>query len=308
MTSAPLWSAALLLAVVGGLALAAASLDAVLVADAAASPRRAALAAPLRETARLLVAQRRTTLAPDPLLWRAGGAGLLVAAVLATAVVPLGGRVLLDSGVGVVWFNAFDVLVWGLVWLTGWGSNSLVGLVGGYRFLALALSYELPLMFALTSPAIAARSLRVGDVVSAQSGAWYVVQMPVAMAVFLLGVVAFSLSGPFAQPVADDLAGGVLAELGGVDRLLVAAGRYALLVSGAAFSVALFLGGGAGPLLPGWAWSVLKTLAVLAALVVVRRRLPLVRGDRFAAVGWVVLLPAAIVQALVVSVIALPGS
>jgi NADH-quinone oxidoreductase subunit H len=60
-------------------------------------------------------------------------------------------------------------------WLLGWGANSLTGLVGGYRFLALALGYELPLMFALVAPAVAAASLDVGEVAAAQDGLWFAV-------------------------------------------------------------------------------------------------------------------------------------
>ena len=66
--------------------------------------------------------------------------------------IPFGSFVLADLPVGLVWFNAVDVLLWALWWLLGWGANSSWSLVGGYRFLALALSYELPLMFALTAP------------------------------------------------------------------------------------------------------------------------------------------------------------
>ena len=44
--------------------------------------------------------------------------------------------------------------------------------------------------------------------------------------------------------------------------------------AGAAFAVPMFLGGGSGPLLPGWLWVIVKTLVVLTALVLVRRRLP----------------------------------
>jgi NADH-quinone oxidoreductase subunit H len=95
----------------------------------------------------------------------------------------------------------------------------------------------------------------------------------------------------------------VLAELSGVDRLLVQAGRYALLAAGAAFAVPMFLGGGAGPLLPGWAWVLVKTGALLAVLVWVRRHLPTVRPELFMEVGWVVLLPAVLVQDLVVAVV-----
>ena len=175
------------------------------------------VSAPLHEGARLLVQRRRTTVAPDALLWRVAGGSLPVIALLMLAVVPLGGRgpdvtVLADLPVGVVWFNAMDVLVWASLWLLGWGSNSLGALVGGYRFLAQALAYELPLMFALTTPAVAASSLRVGDVVASQDGLWNVVTMPVAFGVYLLCVLGFAFLGPLAQPASADVAGGVLAE------------------------------------------------------------------------------------------------
>jgi len=63
--------------------------------------------------------------------------------------------------------------------------------------------------------------------------------------------------------------------------------------------VPLFLGGGTGPLLPPWAWSAIKTLAVLAVLTWARRRLPVLRADRYAELAWVVLIPLSVVQALV---------
>ena len=276
------------------------------VVDGAGSGRghRAVLSRPLRETARLLRQRRRVTLEADTMLWRIGGSGLVVIAMLMVIVVPLGKWTVFDPPVGVVWFNAMDVCVWALVWLTGWGANAAHSLVGGYRFLAHALGYELPLMFALVGPPIAARSLRVGDVVAAQSGLWFAVWMPVAVVVYGIGVLGFSVWGPFSAAAGGDVAGGVLSELSGIDRLLFSLGRYSLLAAGAAFAVPMFLGGGAGPLLPGWLWVLLKTLAVLTILVLARRRLPVLRPDRFMEVGWLVLLPAALLQVLVVSVVA----
>ncbi len=286
-------------------ALAAAVLDGVL-ADPGDRVRGAT--APFLEGARLLRQRRRRTVAADLLLWRTATLGLVPVAMLMVTLVPFGSRVLFDSPVGVVWFNALDVMVWALVWLAGWGPNAVFGLVGGYRFLALALGYELPLMFALVAPAVAAGSLRVGDLAAAQSGLWYVVWMPVAFAVHCLGVVAFSVWGPFSVPAGTDLAGGVLAELSGVDRLLFLAGRYALLAAGSAFAVPLFLGGGAGPVLPSWAWVLVKSLVVVAALVAVRRVLPALRPDKLVEAAWVVLLPLVLAQDLVVAVVAVGRS
>jgi NADH-quinone oxidoreductase subunit H len=304
--TAPLWAVLVLPLALAVLALGASALDAVLGGVAAGHPAPARLAvAPLQETARLLVQQRRTTLASDVPLWRLGGAGVLVAAVLAAVVVPLGGYAVADLGVGVVWFNAMEVLVWAALWLTGWGGNSVYGLVGGYRFVAQGLAYELPHMFALITAALGAGSLQVGEVVAAQSGLWFAAWMPVAFVIYLLSALAMAFWGPLGQPAGRDVAGGVQVELAGVDRLVFMAGRYALLAVTAAFAVPLFLGGGAGPLLPGWLWSVLKTLAVLALLVWARWRLPAVRMERFMEVAWVVLIPAVLVQALVVAVVVL---
>ncbi|BBU22453.1 NADH-quinone oxidoreductase subunit H 1 [Mycobacterium xenopi] len=263
-----------------------------------------AIATPLWETARLMRQRRRTTVAADRLLWRAGGAGLLVVALLMVAVVPLGRWTLVDLDVGVVWFNAMDVMVWALVWLAGWGPNSAHSLVGGYRFLAHALGYELPLMFALVAPAIAAQSLHIGTVVATQRALWFAVWMPIAFVVYCIGVVGFSVWGPFIPAIGADIAGGVTVELSGVDRLVFLAGRYALLAAGAAFAVPMFLGGGAGPLLPDWMWVLVKTVALLTAFVWLRRRVPVFRPDKFMEIGWVVLLPAVLVQDLVVAVIA----
>lgn len=279
----------------------AATLDGVLAARSAGV--RGGMSAAVVEVARLMRQRRRTTVAADTVLWRIGGAGLIVVASLMVTVVPLGRWTLADLDVGVVWFNAMDVMVWALVWLAGWGANSAHCLVGGYRFLAHGLGYELPLMFALVAPAIAAESLRVADVVSAQHGLWFAVWMPVAFVVYCLGAMAFSVWGPFSPALGADIAGGVTVELSGVDRLVFQSGRYALLAAGAAFAVPMFLGGGAGPLLPGWLWVLVKTVALLSVFVWLRGRLPSLRPDKFMEVGWMVLLPLTLVQDLVVAVI-----
>jgi NADH-quinone oxidoreductase subunit H len=299
IASAPLWSVLLVPVILAGFAGAAVVADAVLAARAAGRPARLAVAGPLSGAARLLVAQRRVTRAPDVLLWRLGLVTVPAAGVLAALVIPFGSVTASAMSVGVVWFNAMEVLTWPGLWMAGWGANSALSLIGGYRFVAQGLAYELPLMFALISAAAGAQSLDVAAIAAAQSHLWYAVWMPAAFVVYLASVYAFSFLGPFAYPAGTDLAGGVLAELSGVDRLVIEAGRWLLLAAGAGMAVPLFLGGGAGPALPAWAWSAVKTLAVLALLVWARRRLPVLRADRYAELAWIVLIPLTIVQALV---------
>ena len=219
----PWWWALLLPVLLGAATWAAVAWDTAL--SARASGGRAgggALTAPLREAARLLVGQRRRTVAADSVLGRIGGGVLPVAALLAAAVLPLGERPVADLSVGVVWFNAMEVLAWAAVWMVGWGSNSALGLVGGYRFVAQGLAYELPHMFAIITAALGAESLRLATIVDAQRDLWFVVIMPVAFVVYLMSAAAMAFWGPFDAPVARDVAGGAAAELSGVDRLVFA--------------------------------------------------------------------------------------
>jgi NADH-quinone oxidoreductase subunit H len=309
--SAPLWATLVLPVALAGAALAASGFDAALAASArqgrAASSRALLLraAGPLRECLRLLTQQPRRINASDPVLGRIGAVLVPVAAVLAGVVLPLGFTSVSDLDVGIVWFNAMEALAWAAVWLASWGPNSVLSLIGGYRFLAQGLAYELPHMLAITTAALGAESLRVGAVVEAQNGLWFAVWMPAAFVVYLGSALAMSFWGPFDQPTGGDVAGGAAAELSGVDRLMLLGGRWLLLVVTAAFAVPLFLGGGHGPLLPGWLWTLIKTAVVLGVLIVGRRLLPALRMDRYMELAWVVLVPVVLVQALVVAVVVL---
>jgi NADH-quinone oxidoreductase subunit H len=179
--------------------------------------------------------------------------------------------------------------------------------------LPLGLAYELPHMLAITTPAIAAGSLDPARVAEAQHGLWYAVWMPVAFLLYLVSTAAMAFWGPFAAPLGRDLAGGAAAEHAGLDRLLLRAGRWMLLVAAAAMAVPLFLGGGAPPPITGpdafggppWGWVVVKLLVVLAVLLGLRRVMPVLRMERFATLAWVVLVPLAVAQALVVTVVVL---
>ncbi len=300
-----LWPAVALVMAAGlGLGLVFAATDRTIVTGA--GPRAAV--EPLRSGLRWALEQRRTTLAPDSLLWRTGCSAVPVLALLSMAVVPVGGHTLVSTSADLVWFNAMEALLWAAVWLIGWGPNAVHSLVGGYRFLAQGLAYELPLMFAIITAGLGAGSLRTTDVVAAQSDLWFVVTMPVAFVVFVGSAAAFAFWGPFAAPAGADIAGGVLSELSGVDRMLVEAGRAVLLGASAAMAVALFLGGGSGPWLPDPVWQLLKTVLVIVVLVVVGRRMPVLRPDRFVELAWMVLVPATLLQAFVVALLVLSGA
>ncbi|MBF6289941.1 NADH-quinone oxidoreductase subunit H [Nocardia farcinica] len=297
------WQAALLPVAVVAFALAVDVCQAVLTARVSGSSVSVAASTPVRTVALLLTQQRRSIVGADVLLWRSAGLILFAGGVLTAALVPVGDRVVLGGSVSLVWFNAAEICSWAAVWLAGWGADSAFSLVGGYRFVAQGLAYELPHMFALICAAVAAGSLDISDIVAAQQDRWFVVIMPVAFVIYLLSVPALSFAAPFDAPVGVGIAGGVFAEVSGVDRLVLTVGRRVLFVAAAAMAVPLFLGGGAGPWLPGWLWSLVKTLVVLAALIWLGRRWPTIRMSRYMEVAWIVLVPVILLQALVVSIV-----
>ncbi|HEX2063738.1 MAG TPA: NADH-quinone oxidoreductase subunit H, partial [Acidimicrobiales bacterium] len=134
------------------------------------------LTLPFRRAALLLLQGRTATERPDAGAWALGAALLGAVGAVALVVVPLSSTAAVaDVGSGIVLFGAAMALVMVAVFLHGWSANSVLPLVGGYRFVAQALSYEMPLALVLIATALPARSLAVGAIVEAQQGLWNVV-------------------------------------------------------------------------------------------------------------------------------------
>ena len=257
---------------------------------------RAALA-PLRRAAQLLLQDRSVTERPDAEAWVLAPALLTALAAVGMAVVPLAPQVAVaDVSGGIVLFGAAMALVMVAVFLQGWSANSVLPLVGGYRFVAQALSYEMLHMLVLIAVALPARSLGMGEIVESQEHLWNVLRQPLGFPIYLVAAAGLAFWGPLRLPDAEDLAGGTAAELSGAALLLWRVAQRAMLVAVSAMGAAAFLGGWQGPVLPGAAWVALKTLGILGALVAARHLLARVPVERFMFVCWVVLIPLALVD------------
>jgi len=263
----------------------------------------ALLAGPFREAALLLSQQRSRTERPDAPAWALAPMLLAGLAAVAAGTVPLGPSAAV-AGVdsGIVLFGAAMALVMVCVFLHGWSANSFAPLVGGYRFVAQALSFEMPLALVLIAAALPAESLSFGEIVRSQAGLWNVVRQPLGLPLYLVAALGVTFQGPLATPDAADLAGGTRAEVSGAALLAWRLARGAVLVAVAAVGAATFLGGWSGPWLPGPAWTVLKTLALLAVLVASRHLVAPVRLERFVVVAWAVLIPLALLDVFLTGV------
>lgn len=266
----------------------------------------AVLAGPARRLALGAIQGRTTTERPDGAAWALAPALYLGVAAAGLAVVPLSKTVVAaDVEGGLVLFGAVQALAVIPVFLNGWSSNSMLPLIGAFRFIAQALSYEMPSLLALLSVSVPASSLTLHDIVASQQGLWNVVRIPLGLPLFLFAAAGLAFWGPANLPDGPDLAGGTAAETSGVHLVAWQTGRAAMLVASAAMGAAAFLGGWLGPGVPGWAWMVVKTLALLVVLVATRHFTGRIRPERYVVISWTVLIPLALVNVLIAAAVAL---
>lgn len=267
----------------------------------------AAVLDPLRDGLRLLFKEFRPTERPDRLLWPAAPLLLLALSLAALTVMPLSPTLIgADIGVGVVYLTAMIALVLVAVFLSGWGCNSKYPLIAGYRFIGLALAYEMPYAITIIAVALPAESLRLGAIVAVQQETlWNALLQPLGFLIYLLCALTVAFRAPFDVNQTADLAGGSELELGGAPLLLWRIGRYALLLTTGAFAVPLFLGGGAGPWLPDAAWTLIKVVLVTGGLTVLGHLVGRVRLDRFMKIAWVWLIPLSLVNLFLVGLVML---
>jgi NADH-quinone oxidoreductase subunit H len=264
------------------------------------------LASPWHDASLLLIQRRTDTERPDAQAWALAPALLAGLAAVGIAVVPFDADLAAaDIGSGFVLFAAAVAFVMVAVYLHGWSANSTFSLVGGYRFIAAALSFQIPFLLALLATALPAESLAVGEIVRAQEGLWNVVRQPLGLPLYLVVAAGVTFWGPLNFPDAADLGGGTTLEVSGPARLLWLVARASMLVAVAVMGAAAFLGGWLGPILPGPLWMALKTLLLLFVLILARHLIVRVRLEHFVVVAWTVLIPLALIDVFVSGVLLL---
>lgn len=265
-----------------------------------------ALSGPARESALLLLQQRTSTERPDAPAWATASALLAALGAATLVVIPLGPALAVpEIESGIVYFGAAMAMVMIAVFLNGWSANSTFPLIGGYRFVAQALSYEMPLALVLIAAALPAESLSIPDIVRSQETIWNIVRQPLGFPLYLVAALGLAFWGPLNLPDAADLAGGTAAELSGTALLLWRGAQLAVVVAVAAMGAAAFLGGWLGPWLPGPVWMLLKTAAVIVLMIAAKHLVARVRLERFVVISWAVLIPVALVDVFLSGMLAL---
>jgi len=244
--------------------------------------------------------------AADRTVFKLAPAVALLPYLVVLLVIPLGpGLVGEDLDVGL--FFALAVMGVGVVGtlMGGWASANKFSLLGGIRVAAQLMSYELPFVLAAASVAMAAGTLSLSGIVEAWHPWWLAWQVVGGLVFFTAGLAELQRP-PFDMPVADaEIVFGPYTEYGGLRFALFILAEYAGIVVLSALTTVLFLGGWHGPFEAqlGWLWTLLKTMVVAFVVIWVRVAYPRMREDQLQRLAWQGLVPLALVQLALTSVV-----
>jgi len=271
---------------------------------------------PIADTVKMMVKEDTVPAAAEHTIFKLAPAVVAFTALLMFAVVPFGEDIMIggwkipmvvtDLNVGLLFVFAMSSLgVYGVA-LGGWASNSKYSLLGGIRGAAQMISYELALGLSLVPIVMLARSFSLVDIVNAQAGYPFILVQPVSFVIFIISAMAESKRIPFDLPEAEnELGAGYHTEYSGMRFGLFFLGEYVHMQVLGALTAVFFLSGWRGPFLPPVLWLFIKIFLVSLVMIWIRATLPRLRYDQLMALGWKVLIPAALINIVITGAILL---
>ncbi|MFQ6015826.1 MAG: NADH-quinone oxidoreductase subunit NuoH [Anaerolineae bacterium] len=236
-------------------------------------------------------------------------------ALIAFAVIPVGPPIQLlgrtiefyiaDVNIAVLYLLAISSLAVYSTVLAGWASNSKYPFLGGIRSSAQMISYELPMGIAIVGVLLLVGSLKLVDIVNAQSRLWFVVLQPLGFILYIVCAIAEVNRAPFDLPEAEtELVAGYHTEYSGLKFAMFYIAEYTNIIAVSVIAVTLFLGGYQVPFLPpSPIWFLGKLFIFLFMFIWLRATLPRLRYDRLMNLSWKVLLPLSLANLMVTAIL-----
>jgi len=266
--------------------------------------------------------------AADRWVYKLAPAVAMLPAMFILVTIPLGPGLFaenLDAGI----FFALaisSVSVIGVL-MGAWSSANKFSLMGGLRAAAQLIAYELPLVLGAAAVVLQVGSLSLVDIVEAQADfqlfdtirMWFFLPHFVGLGLFYVASLAELNRPPFDMPIADsELIFGHMTEYTGLRYAFFMLTEYAGMVVLSALTAILFLGGWypwpgfdfsivpfgvAGAAVVGFAATIGKILALTFIMIWLRATFPRLREDQLQRMSWLVMIPLALLNIVVVAII-----
>lgn len=296
----------------------------------------------IADTVKLLQKEDIIPLAANPVLFSIAPLIAFIPVMVVYGLVPYAAQLIaINVASGLLLVLAISSITAIGIMLGGWASNNKYALIGGMRATAQAISYEIPMVLSALSIVVLSGSMRMTDIVAAQSGgisslpvlnwnifSWNLFPGFIGFVVFTICVLAEINRTPFDLPEAEsELVSGYNTEYSGLKFAYFFLAEYASFFIMSLIVVTLFLGGSltpfAGYLLSGIckslhapmlvrefaqtleqaAWLFGKTYAVVLCIIWIRATMPRLRVDHLMEFTWKILMPLSLVNLLIVSII-----
>ena len=204
--------------------------------------------------------------------------------------------------VGLPVFLAIVTLSPTIVLLAGWSANSKFPFIGGLRALFQQTAYEIPLWLSTLGVVIVTGTLSLTGIIDYQrNNGWLIIPQLLGAFLFIVTSTAEMERLPFDLPEAEsEIMMGWQAEYPGPLFMLAQGPAFVKLYAFSALFTTIYLGGylGPGPI-PPIVWFFLKTILIIALIMLFRSTFPRVRLDQLLRQGWTTLLTLSIANIII---------
>ena len=263
---------------------------------------------PIADAVKLLIKEDIIPAAADKMVFIAAPIIFLCTTLLVYAFLPLGS----DSQLGNI--NVALLFVLGItsvnalsVFMAGWASRNKYSTLGAIRAVAMLISYEVPMAISLMGIVMVSQSLSLVGIVNAQSSIPFIISQPLGAMTFMIAAIAEMSRAPFDMIESEsELIGGYITEYDGMKFAIFQLSEFLAPIFTASLFTVLFLGGSTPPEfleflpIPGILWFASKSFVITAILLWFRSTWPRLRIDQIMGFAWKVLMPAAILNTLLV--------
>jgi len=226
--------------------------------------------------------------------------------VLMLAFIPFShGFVGIDTSLGLLAVFVLLSLSPLLLFLAAWSSGNKFSSISAQRIVAVVVSYEVPLLLSVLAVVMLAGSLSISSIVAAQQSYWYVLLMPLGFIVFFIVMLAEMERTPFDMSEADsELIAGWLNDYGANYYGIALFLDYTRMFVGTLLISVLFFGGWLGfSHVPQILTLLIKVVIFTFFIMFIRASLVRMKINRVLRLGWVYLMPIAIINLLITFVL-----